>query len=608
MLRKPPSLSTFTLPTSASIRAPSKALIETLSELVSRLPRENYDLLLTVVELIRATAAHSDVTKMPLSNLLLIFCPSLGMMPGLLRTLCDSTHLWEQAAFLRDIHNERIADEYDRDSMGSDSSSDLEYEEESVVFNTDKAKGKGREVHIEDTQPEDQEDKGPEDTEPPSDEDVVLVPRGVKPFIPSDKKSTSTSPSPSRSITPVCQMSMSSSSLLFPSSPGLSSQQSEMSLTPLDDKASVSSKNTLSTSPSQVSVRMAAGTADYDKELPAFPRPPLAVQTENISQSPMLNGEALLTQLVRTYGGSEPQLEQSQKSRFATLPTPSAMASKSAPSVIFPSYGTAPSTPTFSRRHGLTLSQGKSAKRSDDENASPPTPVTPSKRVGRRPSMNLLFNPKRSASPISHIRTLTISGPISPSLQERESTPSPKTIRESLPPVLSLTTVDTDLSSDLGWDEVFGENRSQEVISPQPRATTLSQPSSQMSPWGMLIPPSPLRRPSTEYLLSSDGFFGPNGPPTLLPSAVAVLESGNPIIEAARPKASSTGSASPVESNAGVYREDISSSGDDSPPLSSPKEPFSPPPHVGFQLSGSEDDDWASVVLLAAGKPDAFDS
>jgi len=289
------------------------------------------------------------------------------------------------------------------------------------------------------------------------------------------------------------------------------------------------------------------------------------------------------------------------------------MASKSAPSVIFPSYGTAPSTPTFSRRHGLTLSQGKSAKRSDDENASPPsTPVTPSKRTGRRPSMNLLFNPKRSASPISHIRTLTISSPISPSLQERESTPSPKTIRESLPPVLSLTPVDTDLSSGLGWDEVFGENRSQEVISPQPRAITLSQPSSQMSPWGISVPPSPLRRPSTDYLLSSGGFFSSNGPPTLLPSAVAVLESGNPtdIINAARPKASSTRSASPVESNAGMYQEDISSSGDDSPPLLSPKEPFSPPPHVGFPLSGSslEDDDWASVVLLAAGKPDAFDS
>ncbi|KAH9855192.1 hypothetical protein C2E23DRAFT_724752 [Lenzites betulinus] len=93
-LRKPPSLSTLAMPSFAGARPLSGAQINALSFLISRLPTENRDLLCTVVELIKATAAHKQDTKMPLGNLLLVFCPSLSMSPSLLRVLCEADSIW----------------------------------------------------------------------------------------------------------------------------------------------------------------------------------------------------------------------------------------------------------------------------------------------------------------------------------------------------------------------------------------------------------------------------------------------------------------------------------------------------------------------------------
>ncbi|KAI0829687.1 hypothetical protein BC628DRAFT_1358220 [Trametes gibbosa] len=93
-LRKPPSLSTLAMPSFAGMRALSGAQINALAFLISRLPPENRDLLCTVVELIKATAAHSQDTKMPLGNLLLVFCPSVNMSPSLLRVLCEADNIW----------------------------------------------------------------------------------------------------------------------------------------------------------------------------------------------------------------------------------------------------------------------------------------------------------------------------------------------------------------------------------------------------------------------------------------------------------------------------------------------------------------------------------
>ncbi|KAH7913444.1 hypothetical protein BJ138DRAFT_1002253 [Hygrophoropsis aurantiaca] len=93
-LRKPPSLSTLAMPTFVGPHPPSDTLRKNLLSLISRLPQENRDLLLTITELINMTARHSDDTKMPLSNLLLVLCPSLGMNPTLLQALCESQDIW----------------------------------------------------------------------------------------------------------------------------------------------------------------------------------------------------------------------------------------------------------------------------------------------------------------------------------------------------------------------------------------------------------------------------------------------------------------------------------------------------------------------------------
>ncbi|KIM78888.1 hypothetical protein PILCRDRAFT_578639 [Piloderma croceum F 1598] len=94
-LRKPPSLSTLAMPNFSGMRAPSESLVNALRSLIAGLPQENRDLLHTVTDLISATAKRSKETKMPLSNLLLVFCPSLNMNPPLLRVLCEAQGIWD---------------------------------------------------------------------------------------------------------------------------------------------------------------------------------------------------------------------------------------------------------------------------------------------------------------------------------------------------------------------------------------------------------------------------------------------------------------------------------------------------------------------------------
>lgn len=96
-LRKPPSLSTLAMPSFAGARVLSDETLAKIATLVAQLPPHNRDLLYTVVELIRATAAAVKETKMTLGNLLLVFCPSLSMSPPLLRVLCEAEKIWESS-------------------------------------------------------------------------------------------------------------------------------------------------------------------------------------------------------------------------------------------------------------------------------------------------------------------------------------------------------------------------------------------------------------------------------------------------------------------------------------------------------------------------------
>ncbi|KAJ6609887.1 hypothetical protein B0H10DRAFT_2062948 [Mycena sp. CBHHK59/15] len=111
-MRKPPSLSTLAMPNFNSIRPPSQSLLNALRSLIGQLPPENRDLIRTVTELIKATAQQSRETKMPLSNLLLVFCPSLNMNPPLLRVLCEAEGVWgdEEESDVVDIRRQTVLD------------------------------------------------------------------------------------------------------------------------------------------------------------------------------------------------------------------------------------------------------------------------------------------------------------------------------------------------------------------------------------------------------------------------------------------------------------------------------------------------------------------
>ena len=93
-LRKPPSLSTFTLPSLNGIRPASQTLVSNLRSLIAKMPKENRDLLRTVIELVRATSEASKLTKMPLGNLLIVFLPSLNINAQLFRVLCEEERVW----------------------------------------------------------------------------------------------------------------------------------------------------------------------------------------------------------------------------------------------------------------------------------------------------------------------------------------------------------------------------------------------------------------------------------------------------------------------------------------------------------------------------------
>lgn len=101
-LRKAPSLSTFQQPNIAHMRVASQDTRIALASLIARMPEENRDLLYTVVELIRATATSSRITKMPVVNLVVPFSPSLKMSPPLLIALCETPDIWEGPAKLMD--------------------------------------------------------------------------------------------------------------------------------------------------------------------------------------------------------------------------------------------------------------------------------------------------------------------------------------------------------------------------------------------------------------------------------------------------------------------------------------------------------------------------
>jgi hypothetical protein len=79
-----------TAPSSTTPVKPPNGLLREFNSLVQKLPQENHDLLQTIVELLARTAVHAKTTKMPLSNLLLVFCPSVGINPSVFKIMVEN--------------------------------------------------------------------------------------------------------------------------------------------------------------------------------------------------------------------------------------------------------------------------------------------------------------------------------------------------------------------------------------------------------------------------------------------------------------------------------------------------------------------------------------
>lgn len=95
-MKKPPSLSTLAVTSFKDMRPPSNSLIRAIRALISQLPEENRHLLRTLVDVINATSMNEKATKMPLSNLLLVFYPSVQITPALLKILCETKEIWDE--------------------------------------------------------------------------------------------------------------------------------------------------------------------------------------------------------------------------------------------------------------------------------------------------------------------------------------------------------------------------------------------------------------------------------------------------------------------------------------------------------------------------------
>ncbi|KAG8929451.1 hypothetical protein FRC02_005574 [Tulasnella sp. 418] len=79
----------FGYSTASLIEHPTAETMIDLKILINRLPKENFDLLHEICKLLRAVDRNQKLTKMPLSNLLLVFCPSLQLSPGFLKIVVE---------------------------------------------------------------------------------------------------------------------------------------------------------------------------------------------------------------------------------------------------------------------------------------------------------------------------------------------------------------------------------------------------------------------------------------------------------------------------------------------------------------------------------------
>ncbi|KAK0213069.1 hypothetical protein DFS33DRAFT_1286233 [Desarmillaria ectypa] len=433
-LRKAPSLSTLAMPSFSGMRPPSRSVTNTLKSLLSKLPYENKDLIRTVVELIKATARESKSTKMPISNLLLVFCPSLSMNPPLLKVLCEAEDLWEGPLLespIIDIKRESVVlDISASDSTNSTTALELDAEDSDEEYSD---AHDGSEVKISPPPSPDKLDQVVESPRFSTDGKTPTVarsrPMGPRQHIPAGVFSGMEYSSRLRPVSPrsTGASSDSRSIISYGSTSNESHSPSHTSLSPPPLSSSAESLATPSSSSAQQSLTdLPVRTDPYAKEEEimapviadcsdlGLPKSPLSIINRRISGPVQFPSS----------GGSEPSSPLSPR--------------RSVPLLSLPSLTSSPTTslPDSPRRHGM-----------------------------KRPSLNLLFS-KRSASPSplssSSIGRPYISSPYlqhpSPGSDSSISTPTsavtaPQSSTQMLPHILDTAIESSALRRDLGLEE-----------------------------------------------------------------------------------------------------------------------------------------------------------
>ncbi|KAF7983771.1 hypothetical protein HWV62_18974 [Athelia sp. TMB] len=413
-LRKPPSLSTLAMPDFNNMRPPSANFVGALRSLISALPEENRDLLRTTIELIKATAKRSKETKMPLSNLLLIFCPSMNMNPPLLRALCEAEDIWDGHASRTDVNDikrqltvkaSNISREDSSSSFGSSFSISSDDFDDALG---DDEGGNNRFTMISDHAPTPTLQTSAAFSQDPAPPVARARPRGVARRAPVSTLYLDTASADDLSLQSFgINDEIKHSDIADFSRSGTTSPVSPDTSNPLSPPSLSSSMDSLTSS-----------------EAPSSPHLPLSASTSQYAQRPPVGVKSATMPLMQISGQSTPNV-----SEFGV--------------VQFPSAGSPPATPMKNRPSMPHLTPAATIQSS----SSPPSLRT---RRLKKPSLHLLFS-RRSSVSLNALSTASISAPIphepgTPSTSNSSSTPVSSTdsshtrvsIASSEPPVLDL--------------------------------------------------------------------------------------------------------------------------------------------------------------------------
>ncbi|TFK54358.1 RhoGAP-domain-containing protein [Heliocybe sulcata] len=471
-LRKPPSLSTLAMPNFSGMRPPSQPLLKAISSLISRLPVENRALLRTVTELIKETAKRHKDTKMPLSNLLLVFCPSLSMGPPLLRVLCEAEGIWDGP--LKGAEDPYVVD------VKADPSPVIDIrrveEEDDVVHSDEEDLNESRVADIPETS------AGPEVVRGAQDEDEEIKwdgeERAVMDFPPVAER---------RIMRPATASAVRSPSPLHESS--LAPSQTDSVYAPRmapSDSASLRDDAASYVSASDVPSSGASGHLYNPNSPPALTSSTDSLATPStMSEDPSLPS-ALSVDRDIAQGKAFSPYSQPSSPKIADnsdLPlTPSHERTGSASPVPFPSELEKAAHTYLDRSRSGVVSLSNVAREREDHTRSASTSTVPLPRAPRmkKPSLHLLFTKRKSGSPVASPSWQSDTHGTSPYLHTAATSQSsismpgtavtaPQTSTMSLPPKLDLSIESSPIKFDIAGSADVNAEKTQApgLVSPE---------------------------------------------------------------------------------------------------------------------------------------------